>query len=185
VDRWWREPARWSVSDARTSRSSWRLRSARRAARAGYHQRGDHGEEGNGGSLGNSSVRHHAAVRGGEVVSSGDGGRYGARPATHLGRLKACRRGWRGAPTTNGQCGLPTLVASMRAWLRRLLTGVVACSDRRPGALTCVRARGVRQHVAWRRRMTWAPDGEGALTSGPGLEEAPLTGGPRTTVFLS
>jgi hypothetical protein len=95
------------------------------------------GEEENGGSSGNSSVWLHTAVRGGEVVSSGDRGRHNARPATHLGRSKACRRGWRGAPTVNGQHGLPALAASMRA---RLLTGVVARSNRRPDTLTHGRA---------------------------------------------
>jgi hypothetical protein len=45
-------------------------------------------------------------------------------------------------------------------------------------------ARGVRQRATWRRRVAWAPDGEGALMSGPGHEEAPLTGGPRTSVFI-
>jgi hypothetical protein len=45
-------------------------------------------------------------------------------------------------------------------------------------------ARGVRQRAAWRRRVAWAPDGEGALMSGPGHEEAPLIGGPRTSVFI-
>jgi hypothetical protein len=77
-------------------------------------------------------VRLHAAVRGGEVASSGDRRRHGARPATQLGRLKACRRGWRGAPAVNGQCGLPVQAASMRAWLWRLLTWMVARSDRAP-----------------------------------------------------
>jgi hypothetical protein len=66
------------------------------------------------------------------VVSSGDGGRDSTRPATHLGRSKVCRRGWRGASTVNGQHKLPVLVASMRVRVWRLLIGVVVHSDRAP-----------------------------------------------------
>jgi hypothetical protein len=112
ADHWWRETMRWSASSVRTSRSLWQWRSAQRAARAGYRRGGDHGEEENGNSSGNSLVRLHAAVRGGEVASSGDRRRHGARPATQLGRLKVCRR-W---------------MDSVDYWCKRLLC-VRGCGD--------------------------------------------------------